>query len=144
MAPILQRCQVKIAGTPAVGNTPAIPDQYYYFYSTYGVYAGDLETAGTIPNVTGVLAEGGTADYSSKVFASVKELIRAGIIETKQVRVKDTSGATTVYYNKTLHVGQDQLTDFDELVEDVLWPIGKGAGQPVFDVINRRRVTSRQ
>jgi len=146
----LDRCQVKIAGTPAVpgqnggAGTPAIPDQYYYFYSTHGVYVGEQTEAGTISNVTGVLAETSETDYSSNVFTTIKELIRAGIIQTKQIRVKDSSGASVVYRNKTLHVGDDQKADFDELIEDVLWPIGKGAGQPIFDVVNRRRITSRR
>jgi hypothetical protein len=146
----LDRCQVKIAGTAAVpgengaAGTPAIPDQYYYFYSTHGVYVGDPETAGTIANVTGVVAETSETDYSSNVFTTIKELIRAGIIQTKQVIVKDTSGATVVSYHKTLHVGDDQKANFDELIEGVLWPIGKGAGQRIFDVVNRRRITSRR
>ncbi|MBN3897105.1 MAG: hypothetical protein HWQ41_18055 [Nostoc sp. NOS(2021)] len=145
MPPKLDRCKLTIAAVAAAGSTPATPAQDFYFLTSYGVYTGDLESDTDIAGVTEILAEvPGTTDYSPFTFSAIKELVRSGIITTRVVIVTDTSGTTIKKYRKTLHVSRDAKDDFDDLITQCTWPIGKGAGQPITNATNVRHIKSRQ
>ncbi len=145
MAPKLDRCKITIAAVPAAGSTPAIPEKDYYLLTSYGVYTGDLTSDTDIAGVTEILAEvPGVTDYSPFTFSTIKELIRSGVITTRVVIVTDKSGSTIVKRRKTLHVSSDAKDDFDNLITQCTWPIGKGAGQPITSATNVRHIKSRQ
>jgi hypothetical protein len=149
MTRILDRCQVTIKGVDAVGDTPAIPDAYYYFMSTHGVYIGaadgSLGPVTSISGITQIVAENSQTDYSGKLFSKLSDLVKAGILRTEVLRVRDTSGPTAKDYFKTIHLSDDVKANFDELIEsDIVWPIGKGAGQKIVEAVTRRRITSRR
>ncbi|MEH2461985.1 hypothetical protein [Nostoc sp.] len=135
MTSILSRCKVTIAAVPATQTTPASPEENYFFLSTYGVYVGTIATA------TGITAEDAENDFSDEVITPVKALLRSGIISRESLIVKDEAGKS---YRKTIHVGVDQEVDFETLIVDDIWPIGKGTGGKVFQVTNRLRVLSRR
>ncbi|MEH1851452.1 MAG: hypothetical protein V7L11_07145 [Nostoc sp.] len=135
MTQILARCKVTIAAVEATGTTPASPEENYYFLSTYGVYAGTIATA------TGVTAEDADTDFSDEVITPVKALLKQGVLGREVVILKDETGKK---YRKTLLVGADQQADFDTLIVEDVWPVGKGASAKVFEVINPLRVVSRR
>lgn len=135
MTQILARCKVTIAAVEATGSTPASPEENYYFLSTYGVYTGTIATA------TGVTAEDADTDFSDEVITPVKALLKQGTLGREVIILKDEAGKR---YRKTLLVGADQSADFDTLIVDDVWPVGKGAGAKVFEVINPLRVVSRR
>ncbi|OYE04745.1 hypothetical protein [Nostoc sp. 'Peltigera membranacea cyanobiont' 232] len=135
MTQILARCKVTVGAVAATGDTPASPEENYYFLSTYGVYAGTIATA------TGVTAEDADTDFSDQVIVPVKALLRQGVLGREVITLKDEAGKK---YRKTLLVGVDQQADFDTLIVDDVWPVGKGAGARVFTVMNPLRVVSRR
>ena len=135
MTQILIRCQVTVSAVEATSTTPASPEENYYFLSTYGVYTGTIATA------TGITQEDAENDFADEVITPVKSLLRQGVLGRDVITVKDATGKK---YRKTLLVGTDQQADFDTLIVDDTWPIGKGAGGKVFQVINPLRVVSRR
>ncbi|MHC5719584.1 MAG: hypothetical protein ACYTX0_47970, partial [Nostoc sp.] len=128
-------CQVTIAAVPATSTTPASPEENYYFLSSYGVYVGTIATA------TGVKAEDSDNDFSNEVITPVKALIRSGILGRESLIIKDEAGKS---YRKTILVGLNQQDDFETLIVDDVWPVGKGTGGKVFQVTNPLRVISRR
>ncbi len=130
--PILQKYSVTITGEPA-GT--------YYFQTSYGVYTGTIATA------TGVTAptESTQDAFDAAPLVSVKELIRVGALVRKYVEVSDANSGNR--WIKTLLCSGDKILSFDDAIitdAGVNWPVGKGAGVPITDTVNRRRVTGRQ
>lgn len=136
MTAILDRCKVTTAPIPAEGTNPALPGTDYYFLSSHGVYVDEIAT------VTGVEAEKfPTTDFSSFPLTSVKALLRAEVMYRRSVEVRDSTGKK---YTKHLIVVDANDTDFPELIEDKIWPIGKGSGSPIYGSKTSTRVTSRR
>ncbi len=134
--PILTRCGLVVGAIAAAEGAGAVVGDVYAFLAPYGVYVGDIADA------TGITASNADEGYEDDVLSPVKSLIRAELLLTKKVLVYDSQ--TQQSWFKTLHYSVDKISTFNTDIKGKLWPVGKGAGQPITGTIISVRVKSRQ
>jgi hypothetical protein len=135
MAAILQICKVTTKAVAASTGVAAQPATDYYFQTTANLYTGDIAAN------SGIKAEPADEDYSVFPLTAVKELLRAGVIESARVRIEMSDEST--YYERNIHYNTDNDAAPDGLI-GTKWPVGKPAGGKIIDTLNVRSVVSRR
>jgi len=118
---------------PAADPDPAVN---FLFRGVKNVYSNQ-----TVATATGI-SEATDDQSASLPYTSVKELIRAGFLQTSIVSVSDTTSTKTYY--KTLHYGSDkEEDDVETAITAIKWPTGKGQGGTINGFVTRTRVKGR-
>jgi hypothetical protein len=118
---------------PAADPDPAVN---FLFRGVKNVYSNQ-----TVATATGI-SEATDDQSASLPYTPVKELIRAGFLQTSIVSVSDTTSTKTYY--KTLHYGSDKdEDDVETAIQAIKWPTGKGQGGVINGFVTRTRVKGR-
>jgi len=118
---------------PADDPEPAVN---FLFRGTPNIYSNQ-----TIATATGI-SEATDDQSDSLPYTPVKELIRAGFLQTSVVMVSDPNTNKTYY--KTLHYGSDkEADDVETAIQALTWPTGKGQGGKINGFVSRTRVKGR-